>query len=69
MLQPLQFKPVPLETGEQFDYMLALKQELRSTMKESAYFINPPEKKRDIIRYSDKYQARQQENTISWKPG
>uniref|UniRef100_A0A7M4E308 RNA polymerase III subunit G n=1 Tax=Crocodylus porosus TaxID=8502 RepID=A0A7M4E308_CROPO len=32
-------KPVPLKTGEDEDYMLALKQELRGTMKKMPYFM------------------------------
>lgn len=31
-LQSTEYKPVPLKTGEDEDYMLALKQELRGTM-------------------------------------
>nr|XP_008260153.1 DNA-directed RNA polymerase III subunit RPC7 isoform X2 [Oryctolagus cuniculus] len=46
------YKPVPLKTGEGEDYMLALKQELRETMKRMPYFIEPPEEKQDIERYS-----------------
>uniref|UniRef100_A0A8D0GDC4 DNA-directed RNA polymerase III subunit n=1 Tax=Sphenodon punctatus TaxID=8508 RepID=A0A8D0GDC4_SPHPU len=33
------FKPVPLKMGEAQDYMLALKQELRGTMKKMPYFM------------------------------
>jgi hypothetical protein len=36
---------VPLKTGEDEDYMLALKQELRETVKRLPYFIEPPEEK------------------------
>ncbi|NWX24632.1 RPC7 polymerase, partial [Aegotheles bennettii] len=32
-------KPVPLKTGEDEDYMLALKQDLRGTMKKMPYFL------------------------------
>ncbi|NXC54985.1 RPC7 polymerase, partial [Aleadryas rufinucha] len=32
-------KPVPLKTGEDEDYMLALKQDLRGTMKKIPYFL------------------------------
>uniref|UniRef100_A0A663NA41 RNA polymerase III subunit G n=1 Tax=Athene cunicularia TaxID=194338 RepID=A0A663NA41_ATHCN len=32
-------KPVPLKTGEDEDYMLALKQELRGTMTTLPYFL------------------------------
>lgn len=50
------YKPVPLKTGEDEDYMLALKQELRETVKRLPYFIEPPEEKQDDIeRYSKRY--------------
>lgn len=50
------YKPVPLKTGEDEDYMLALKQELRDTVKRLPYFIEPPEEKQDDIeRYSKRY--------------
>ncbi|KAH0505685.1 DNA-directed RNA polymerase III subunit RPC7 [Microtus ochrogaster] len=39
------YKPVPLKTGEDEDYMLALKQELRETVKRMPYFIEAPEEK------------------------
>ncbi|XP_012577164.1 PREDICTED: DNA-directed RNA polymerase III subunit RPC7 isoform X4 [Condylura cristata] len=39
------YKPVPLKTGEGEDYMLALKQELRETMKRMPYFMETPEEK------------------------
>lgn len=63
----LEFKPVPLQTGEERNYLLALKQEFRGTMKELPYYVHPREKKKDIERYSDKYQTGQ-DNSISWEP-
>ncbi|XP_076995281.1 DNA-directed RNA polymerase III subunit RPC7 isoform X2 [Tamandua tetradactyla] len=41
----IDYKPVPLKTGEDEDYMLALKQELRETMKRMPFFIETPEEK------------------------
>ncbi|XP_010587726.1 DNA-directed RNA polymerase III subunit RPC7 isoform X3 [Loxodonta africana] len=41
------YKAVPLKTGEGEDYMRALKQELRETMKRMPYFIETPEEKQD----------------------
>lgn len=35
----MQFKPVPLNTGEEVDYMLALKQELRASSKNLPFHI------------------------------
>ncbi|XP_023403389.1 DNA-directed RNA polymerase III subunit RPC7 isoform X2 [Loxodonta africana] len=49
------YKAVPLKTGEGEDYMRALKQELRETMKRMPYFIETPEEKQDIERYSKNY--------------
>ncbi|XP_004470685.1 DNA-directed RNA polymerase III subunit RPC7 isoform X2 [Dasypus novemcinctus] len=49
------YKPVPLKTGEGEDYMLALKQELRETVKRMPFFIETPEEKQDIERYSKRY--------------
>ncbi|CAH1797963.1 unnamed protein product [Owenia fusiformis] len=64
----LEFHPVPLLGGERQAYMLALKQEFRNTMRESPHFIQAEEKKKDIERYSDKYQLGPQDNTINWEP-
>ncbi|XP_031216582.1 DNA-directed RNA polymerase III subunit RPC7 isoform X2 [Mastomys coucha] len=61
------YKPVPLKTGEDEDYMLALKQELRDTVKRLPYFIEPPEEKQDDIeRYSKRYMKVYKEE---WVPG
>ncbi|KAJ8380593.1 hypothetical protein SKAU_G00013710 [Synaphobranchus kaupii] len=51
----VEFKPVPLKTGEGEDYMLALKQEMRGTMRRLPYNIPFPEKKADVERYKEKY--------------
>lgn len=47
------YKPVPLKTGEGEDYLLALKQELRETMKRMPYFIETPEEKQGAYLDSD----------------
>lgn len=44
---------MPLNTGEGEDYMLALKQELRETMKRMPYFIETPEEKQGAYLVSD----------------
>ncbi|OCT69089.1 DNA-directed RNA polymerase III subunit RPC7-like [Xenopus laevis] len=65
----LEYKPVPLQTGEEVEYMLALKQELRGAMKTLPYFIKPAELKKDVERYSDKYQTSGPvDNAIDWQP-
>lgn len=44
--QPLEFHPVPLPSGEEGEYVLALKQELRGAMRQLPYFIRPAVPKR-----------------------
>ena len=39
---------MPLKTGEGEDYVLALKQELRETMKRMPYFVETPEEKQGV---------------------
>ncbi|KAK2176555.1 hypothetical protein NP493_656g01014 [Ridgeia piscesae] len=67
LFPPLEQKPVPLQAGEEGDYLLALKQEYQGSMKESVYFLKELQRKRDIERYSDKYQLGQGEE--HWEPG
>ena len=58
---------MPLLVGEECDYLLALKQEYQGSMKESVYFLKELNKKKDIERYSDKYQLGQ--GAEHWEPG
>ncbi|NXG81190.1 RPC7 polymerase, partial [Baryphthengus martii] len=44
-------KPVPLKTGEDEDYMLALKQDLRGTMKKTPYFLAVEEDREGLFDY------------------
>ncbi|KFV44782.1 DNA-directed RNA polymerase III subunit RPC7, partial [Gavia stellata] len=60
-------KPVPLKTGEDEDYMLALKQDLRGTMKKMPYFLAVEEDREAIERYSKKYQDSEKEHA-TWTP-
>uniref|UniRef100_A0A4W4G715 DNA-directed RNA polymerase III subunit n=1 Tax=Electrophorus electricus TaxID=8005 RepID=A0A4W4G715_ELEEL len=70
LFPPLEHKPVPLQTGEEAEYMLALKQEIRGTMKTLPFYIRPVAPKKDVERYSDKYQnGEPSDNTIEWSPG
>ncbi|XP_031441735.1 RNA polymerase III subunit GL a isoform X2 [Clupea harengus] len=65
----MQFQPVPLQTGEAVEYMLALKQELRASTKKLPFHILPAKPKRDVERYTDKYQSSEpKNNTIEWTP-
>ncbi|GFU04853.1 uncharacterized protein NPIL_8481 [Nephila pilipes] len=63
---PLQFKPVPLLTGKKIHYTLTLKQEIRSSFKESGYYVPPVSMKKDIERYTDKYQQIHAADQIVW---
>ncbi|XP_036894959.1 DNA-directed RNA polymerase III subunit RPC7-like isoform X4 [Sturnira hondurensis] len=47
LFPPLEFYPVPLPSGEEGEYVLALKQELRGAMRQLPYFIRPAVPKRD----------------------
>ncbi|XP_049650425.1 DNA-directed RNA polymerase III subunit RPC7 [Accipiter gentilis] len=60
-------KPVPLKTGEDEDYMLALKQDLRATMKQMPYFLAVEEDREVIERYRKKYQNSEKERQ-TWTP-
>ncbi|XP_053134834.1 DNA-directed RNA polymerase III subunit RPC7-like [Hemicordylus capensis] len=69
LFPPLEYKPVPLQTGEEVEYMLALKQELRGAMKNLPYFIKPSAPQKDVERYSDKYQMSGPiDSAIEWNP-
>ncbi|XP_061116763.1 DNA-directed RNA polymerase III subunit RPC7 isoform X2 [Conger conger] len=65
----MEYKPGPLKAGEDEDYMLALKQEMRGTMKRLPYNIPLPEKKGDVERYKEKYtRSGQKEVANDWTP-
>ncbi|GAA6083564.1 hypothetical protein Q7C36_006820 [Tachysurus vachellii] len=69
LFPPLEHKPLPLQTGEEAEYMLALKQEFRGAMKTLPFYIRPAAPKKDVERYSDKYQNMEpSDNTIEWSP-
>ncbi|XP_041933302.1 DNA-directed RNA polymerase III subunit RPC7-like [Alosa pseudoharengus] len=69
LFPPMQFQPVPLQTGEAVEYMLALKQELRASTKNLPFHIVPAKPKKDVERYTDKYQTSEpKNNTIEWTP-
>lgn len=66
-----EFKPIPLAQTEDYEYMLALKQEFIATLHKSPYYLKLDDKKRDIERYSDKYNLNQQDCSelieIDWR--
>nr|XP_054754333.1 DNA-directed RNA polymerase III subunit RPC7-like [Lytechinus pictus] len=68
LFPPLEFSPAPLPTNEGDNYMYLLKQEFRGYLRESPYYIKPLNKKKDIERYSDKYQVGSGDNGIEWQP-
>ncbi|KAM6965414.1 DNA-directed RNA polymerase III subunit RPC7 [Aplochiton taeniatus] len=51
----VEFKPAPLKVGEDEDYMLGLKQEMRGAMKLLPHFIQPLARRRDVERYKETY--------------
>ncbi|KAJ8005450.1 hypothetical protein DPEC_G00146770 [Dallia pectoralis] len=69
LFPPLEHKPVRLVIGEEAEYMLALKQEFRGAMKTLPFYVRPAVPKKDVERYSDKYQnSEPSDNTIEWNP-
>ncbi|XP_051949395.1 RNA polymerase III subunit GL a [Xyrauchen texanus] len=69
LFPPMQFRPVPLHTGEEVEYMLALKQELRASSKNLPFHVRTARTKKDVARYSDKYQnGEPRNNIIEWSP-
>uniref|UniRef100_A0A4W5MH29 DNA-directed RNA polymerase III subunit n=1 Tax=Hucho hucho TaxID=62062 RepID=A0A4W5MH29_9TELE len=70
LFPPMPVQPVPLQTGEEVEYMLALKQELRAANKTLPFYIRRAAPKRDVDRYSDKYQSGEpKDSAIEWSPG
>ena len=67
LFPPQEFKPVPLKQGEDYEYICALKKEFIGFMKKSPYYIQSNEKRKDIERYSDKYQTGQ-DTLGQWTP-
>ncbi|XP_055782034.1 DNA-directed RNA polymerase III subunit RPC7-like isoform X3 [Salvelinus fontinalis] len=69
LFPPMEHKPVPLVMGEEAEYMLALKQEFRGSMKTLPFYVRPAVSKKDVERYSDKYQnSEPSDNTLEWNP-
>ncbi|XP_032232472.2 DNA-directed RNA polymerase III subunit RPC7-like [Nematostella vectensis] len=69
LFPPQEKKPLPLRSSTADDYLLALKQEFRGCMRESAYFLKPDIADKDIERYSDRYREKPpDEPTIDWEP-
>ncbi|AWP06890.1 putative protein similar to vertebrate polymerase (RNA) III (DNA directed) polypeptide G (32kD) (POLR3G) isoform 4 [Scophthalmus maximus] len=62
------FKPVPLKAGEDEDYMLALKQEMRGTMQRLPHNIKPHYNKSEVERYTERYLKQRQIEDEEWTP-
>nr|XP_004544423.1 DNA-directed RNA polymerase III subunit RPC7 [Maylandia zebra]XP_004544424.1 DNA-directed RNA polymerase III subunit RPC7 [Maylandia zebra] len=62
------FKPVPLKAGEDEDYMLALKQEMRGTMQRLPHNIKPQSNKAEVERYTERYLKQSQIDGNEWTP-
>ncbi|XP_065263005.1 DNA-directed RNA polymerase III subunit RPC7 [Emys orbicularis] len=67
LFPPTDFKPVPLKMGEEEDYMLALKQEFRASMKKMPYFMRKEDENQGIEKYSKKYLQMRKES-MEWTP-
>ncbi|XP_032873152.1 DNA-directed RNA polymerase III subunit RPC7 [Amblyraja radiata] len=66
LFPPTEFKPVPLNTGEDANYILALKQELRGTCKKLPYYIEAAIENKDVERYTQKYTEK--DGNKNWTP-
>ncbi|XP_044053995.1 DNA-directed RNA polymerase III subunit RPC7 [Siniperca chuatsi] len=62
------FKPVPLKAGEDEDYMLALKQEMRGTMQRLPHNIKPLSNKAEVEKYTERYLKQSQMEDEEWTP-
>ncbi|KAK5871601.1 hypothetical protein PBY51_004472 [Eleginops maclovinus] len=63
-----EFKPVPLKDGEEEDYMLALKQEMRGTMQRLPHNIKAHANKAEVERYTERYLKQKQLDDTNWIP-
>uniref|UniRef100_A0A8C8E2U5 Polymerase (RNA) III (DNA directed) polypeptide G n=1 Tax=Oryzias sinensis TaxID=183150 RepID=A0A8C8E2U5_9TELE len=63
-----EFKPVPLKGGEEEDYMLALKQELRGAMQRLPHNITACSSKTEVEKYTERYLKQAQINSEEWTP-
>ncbi|XP_068422870.1 DNA-directed RNA polymerase III subunit RPC7 [Clinocottus analis] len=62
------FKPVPLKAGEDEDYMLALKQEMRGTMQRLPHNIKSHSNKAEVERYTERYLKQRLLEDDDWSP-
>ncbi|KAK5603576.1 hypothetical protein CRENBAI_004517 [Crenichthys baileyi] len=62
------FKPVPLKVGEDEDYMLALKQEMRGTMQRLPHNIKVQSNRAEVEKYTERYLKQSQMEDEGWTP-
>lgn len=62
------FKAVPLKAGEDEDYMLALKQEMRGTMQRLPHHIKHLSDKSEVERYTERYLKQKLMEDKDWSP-
>jgi len=67
---PLNQRPTPLLSTEVDEYLLALSQEYRGSIRDSPFYLKPKTIKRDIVRYTDRYKQNQAKGdaTETWTP-
>ncbi|XP_019750155.1 DNA-directed RNA polymerase III subunit RPC7 [Hippocampus comes] len=68
LFPPADFKPIPLKVGEDEDYMLALKQEMRGTMQQRPHNIKFQSNKADVEKYTQRYMKQKQTQDDEWTP-
>ncbi|XP_061623252.1 DNA-directed RNA polymerase III subunit RPC7 isoform X1 [Phyllopteryx taeniolatus] len=68
LFPPTDFKPVPLKVGEDEDYMLALKQEMRGTMQRMPHNIKFKTNKADVEKYTQRYLKKNEVHDDEWTP-
>ncbi|KAM9810702.1 DNA-directed RNA polymerase III subunit RPC7 [Neosynchiropus ocellatus] len=68
LFPPTDYKPVPLKEGEEEDYMLALKQEMRGTMQRLPHHIRPLSNKAAVEKYTARYQKLPDVDDADWTP-
>lgn len=62
------FKPIPLKVGDDDNYMLALKQEMRGTMQRRPHNIKPLTNKTVVERYTERYLKQIRVEDEEWTP-
>ncbi|XP_030000018.1 DNA-directed RNA polymerase III subunit RPC7 [Sphaeramia orbicularis] len=62
------FKPIPLKAGEDEDYMLALKQEMRGAMQRLPHNIKRQSNKAEVERYTERYLKQRLVEDEQWTP-